>query len=378
MSEGVLIVGGGLAGAAVGLELTRRGESVVLVDRETPGSRATGASAGMLSAQYEAGGPGETFRFAVACRRLQPGFIGRLEELAELDLGYRADGLLLANRTEEEHREASRTVAWQRDAGLEARLLEPGEARELEPDLSGEPRSWAWFPEEAQVDTQRVSRALPAALAAAGVQTVTGVAVERLVTGEGRVEGVGLEDGRSLEAPRVVIAAGAWSGRIEGLPRRLPVQPVRGQMLRLPPGSARAGRLLALHDGRYVVPRSDGSLLAGSTMERRAGFEATVTREGEARILEGAALLLPGLEEARPSERWAGLRPVTPDGLPVLGPDPGVEGLFYATGFGRNGILYSAGAGRVLADLLLGPEAERAAEPGLAWEPFGVERFAPA
>jgi glycine oxidase len=142
-------------------------------------------------------------------------------------------------------------------------------------------------------------------------------------------------------------------------------------MLRYPPGAAGLERILANHGGRYLVPRDDGSILAGSTMEA-AGFDASPSPAGERAVRLAAERLLPGLRGASPSGKWAGLRPDTPDEWPVLGPDPEVEGLFYATGYGRNGILLAPAGGRAVAELALLGETE------LDWEPFRVERFSEA
>lgn len=371
MTRGVLVVGAGVAGAAVALALRKRDTAVLVVDRSAPGSRATGASAGMLAAQYEEDTPGPGFRLGLVARELQPPFLHRIEALSGTDLGRRARGMLVANTSTREHRAASRTAEWQRRAGLRAEILPLEEASRLQPGIGREAHSYLWLPDEAQVDAQRLAQALPAALEAAGARTVSGVAAEGLLRDGRRVAGVRLADDRTLEAETVVLAAGAWSDGLEGLPRPVPVRPVRGQILRFPPGGFDCRRILARHDGRYLVPRSDGSLLAGSTMED-AGFDAVTTPEGEREIREGATALLPALAGTEPTERWAGLRPVSPDALPILGPDPELEGLHYATGYGRNGILLAPAGGEAVAGLI------RDGATWIDWHPFRPERFQPA
>jgi glycine oxidase len=183
------------------------------------------------------------------------------------------------------------------------------------------------------------------------------------------VRGVSLEDGRELAADRVVLAAGAWSNAVDGLPRAVPLRPVRGEMLRFPAGAVDLARLVTSHAGRYLVPRVDGSVLAGSTMAD-VGFDRTVTEAGVRTIHDGVAELVPGLAARRPTERWADVRPLSDDTLPILGPDPELGGLFYATGYGRNGILLGPISGSIVADLVLTGTSEH------DWGPFAIERFA--
>ena len=367
MSRGVLVVGGGVAGAATALALRGDGAEVILVERETPGARATGASAGMLAPQYEAEWPEPVFRLGLRSRQLHPRFVERVADLASVELAIRTPGMLVPAFDRHEARRLEDRARWQREEGLRAELLDPDEARRRQPGAGREAVRFLWLPDEAVLDAQRLARALPAALASAGVRTLRAEA-SALVTGEGRVRGVELARGRTLEAGRVVLAAGAWSGALEGLPRPLPVEPVRGQMLRYPPGTVELGCIVANLGGRYLVPREDGSVLAGSTMEA-AGFDASATETGARAVRRAAERMLPGLEGVDPVERWAGLRPGTPDEMPILGSDPEKEGLVYATGFGRNGILLGPAAGRVAADLALGRE------PGLDLSPFRPDRF---
>jgi glycine oxidase len=364
----VLIIGGGIAGCSVAVELSSRGADVTLVDKDQPGSGATGASAGMLAPQYEAGGPGALFRFGVESKVLWPEFARRLEELAHWPVAYRVDGMLVANRTPEEEEGARQAVAWQGEAGLPGEVIAPAEARRLHPGVSQGFPSYTWLPDEALVDVQRLAVALADAVRGAGGRVVAGRGVTGIVAEGGRVAGAVLEDGTRLAADRVVLAAGAWSGLVSGLPRDLPVAPMRGQMVRLLPEEAPPWTLLTDHQGRYLVPRENGTLLVGSTMED-AGFDDSVTEEGRALLTETALELFPALEGARLVERWAGLRPMTPDTWPVLGPEPELEGLHYATGYGRNGILFAPLAARAVADLVMHGESS------VQWEPFAVTRF---
>lgn len=365
--RGLLVVGGGLAGAAVALHARRLGAPVLLVERERPGSRATGASAGMLAPQFEEEWPTPLSELALRAREAHGGFLARLEELSGASLGHRTPGMLVPAFEPNEDRRAREQAAWQRERGLRAEVVEPDEAAELQPGLAPGALSFLWLPDEAVVDTQALADALPAALAAGGVETVREEAAGLRSRG-GSVRGVRLADGRTLDGDQVVVAAGAWSGRLEGLPRPIPVEPARGQMLRYPPGVLRLERLVANRGGRYLVPRPDRSVLAGSTMEA-ADFEVATTPAGLRAIRLAAERLAPALADAEPDGAWAGLRPSTPDELPVLGADPELEGLFWATGYGRNGILLAPTAGRAVAELALEGESDA----DLA--PFRPDRF---
>lgn len=365
----VVVIGAGIAGFAVALSLWERGGgAVTVVDSGPAGGGATGASAGMLAAQYESAGQPARFRLCLKGRARFPAFAARLQALSGRDLGVRWPGLLVANFTREEHAAAEATVREHRAAGLRAEVLGSEEARRIEPQLSDRALSYIWLPDEGQVDTQALAAAIGPALASTDVRLITGAPVEAVVTEEGRVVGVSLADGRTLSAERVVLAAGAWSGTIAGPPRAVPVRPVRGQLLRYAAGALELGHIVGSHAGRYLVPRADGTVLAGSTMEE-VGFDRAISEEASRAIQLSVRELVPVLSELRPSEHWSGLRPLSADGLPVLGPEPELEGLFYATGYGRDGILVAPLAGSVVADLVLSGRSD------FDWSPFRPDRF---
>lgn len=354
----VVVVGGGIAGATVALELVDRDAAVNVVDAERAGGAATGASAGMLAPQYESAGHTPLFDLAIEARSWWREYAPRLEAQSGRSLHVRWDGMLVANLDDDERADAEEDVRWQRAAGQPAEILDRQAALDIQPGLGPEPRSFLWLPDEGQVDSQALALALPDALAASHARTLTGVRVVEVLHHGGRVTGVRLADGRTLDADAVVLAAGAWTGEIDGLPRPLPVRPIRGHMVRFPRGSADLRPLLATHAGRYLVPRSDGSILAGSTMDD-VGFDRSLSEEGLAAVRRSAAGLLAPLAFTEPVERWADLRPISADGFPVLGPDPDLDGLFYATGYGRNGILLGPLAGHLLAGLITGDDPAR-------------------
>lgn len=363
-----IVVGGGIAGCAAAIELAARGVAVTLLEAEQPGVRTTGASGGMLAPQYEAGGPDPAFGLGIAARDEYPSFVRRIEELSEWRVGYRRDGMLVANRTAEEEARAGAAAVWQVALGLRSEILTALDARTLHAGIAPEISSWQWLPDEAQVDAQRLAVAIGPAAQAAGVVVRNGQTVTAVRTASGRVTGVLTAAGDVFPADCVVLAAGAWSGSIAGLPRDLPVEPVRGQILRLRPQVMPGWPLVATHTARYLVPRANGTVLVGSTMES-VGFDDNVTDEARLLLATEAAALVPALADAPIVERWAGLRPLTRDRSPIVGPEPKLPGLYYATGHGRNGILLGPLSGRVIADLVVDGSSP------IAWEPLRVERF---
>ncbi|MEJ2504037.1 MAG: FAD-dependent oxidoreductase, partial [Gemmatimonadota bacterium] len=308
----VVVVGAGIAGVAAALELAARGAAVNLVEESRPASAATGASAGMLAPQYESPGPGPVYRLGVRSRTEWSAFAERLETLGGRSLGVRRDGMLVANWTGAEEEEARTACEWQRESGATAELLTPAEARDLQEGLGPDARSWLWLPDEGQVDAQRLVEVFEAVLRATGIRLLSGVRVRDVAVEGGAAAGVVMEDGRRVEGDRVVLAAGAWSGRIGGPGATVPVRPVRGQMLRFEGGPG-LRRLVASHAGRYLVPRDAGSVVAGSTMED-AGFDRSITEEGERAIRSSADRLDGGHHHPGPD-----VEPLEPEG------DPGVQ-----------------------------------------------------
>lgn len=370
----VVVVGGGVAGCSVALELLDRGAAVTVLDPGAEGP-STRAAAGMLTARYECSDDGALLRLGMWSRALQPAFLRRVERLSGTDPVLRADGMLVANRDAGGEEEAREMVRWQArvlgtpESAPEPRILSPEEAAGRHSWVSREMESYLWLPGEAQVDAQSLARALPAAVRAAG-GSVRDEAAAGIRTRHGRAAGIETRGGREIDAGAVVLAAGAWTARLEGLPRLVPVRPVRGQILRLDPAGEPPAPLLADHAGRYAVPRSDGTVVAGSTMEE-AGFEAAVTGAGRSSIRRAVGALAPPLAEAPAVDEWAGLRPIAEDERPILGPDPEVDGLHYATGYGRSGVLLApAAAAEVAGRIVDGADAG-----GVDLEPFRPGRF---
>jgi len=344
----VIVVGGGAIGAACARAAALRGLQVALCEPGPDRAAASPASAGMLASQIEPAD--DSIRgLGVRGRDLYESLAPALRETTGVDIGFWRAGIASVafdDATADQLRDA---VAQQRQAGLRCDWLEVEDVTERFPGAAPGCRGALYAPEDGAVDPAALTRALLADAQRVGV-TVVPKRVLRVATaeGHGRVTGVTLTDG-TISAEHVVIAAGAWSPGIGGLPRPLPVEPVRGQMAAAPWPSGTPPAILYADHG-YVLARGAEPLM-GSTMEH-AGFDGRVTDAGIAQIVSGAARLLPALATTRPTRTWAGLRPVTPDGRPIVGADPETRGLWFATGHGRNGILLAALTGEIIADLL--------------------------
>jgi glycine oxidase len=343
---GVIVVGAGVVGLACGAELARAGQRVLILDRAAPGTEASSAAAGMLAPQIEAHAGDALLPLGLAARD-EYAALARRYHAAGFDIGYRGDGITQVAFTEAREAELRAQLEAQRALGLEVEWLDARALASRQPGIARDALGALFAPRDGCVDTVALVRALEADARAAGADVAQADVCEILVRGD-RVTGV-RTPARDLAAEIVVLAAGAWAGTIDGVPRAVPIEPVRGQMAALPwpDGEPRA---VLFGDHGYLVPRGDEALV-GSTMER-AGFEKATTEEGLAHLRRQAARLLPALEGQAFTRAWSGLRPMTPDGLPIIGWDPDVAGLLYATGHGRNGILLGPLTGRIVADLV--------------------------
>lgn len=346
---GVAVIGGGVIGCAIAWELAKRDVDVVVLERGRPGGGATGTAGGMLSPLAESPGPGPFLEMATRSLNAYPDFVAELEATTRVDTDYRTDGKLALAFDDEGRSALRRQRDWQVEAGFEAEWLDGPEAVHIEPAL-GRPAAALHIPWDHRIDTRRLGRALWIAASDAGARFRLGTEVVGLATTGGRVTGLELADGDAQDCDAVVVAAGCWSGRLGGLPGPLPVTAVRGEIVVI-----EAGPPLLRHTvtglGRYLVPRSDGRILVGAT-EDRVGFDARLTAGGTVTLLQAALRMAPSLAGATVTDGWAGLRPGTPDDLPVLGRAPGAEGLLYATGHYRNGILLAPETARMIADAI--------------------------
>jgi glycine oxidase len=355
-SYDAVIVGGGAIGLSCAWRAAQRGARVAVVERSRPPAGATRVAAGMLAPVGElAFGEPELLKMTLAAAELYPGFVSELEEASGVSAGYRRDGALHVALDRDEAAELRRVHELQRSLGLGAEWLPPRGCRELEPGLTPSLNGGVHAPEEGSVDPRALVAALLGALEAEGVELLTGSGVEAALLDGERVVGVRTEVGDELRAATVVLATGAWSGQATWLPEpaRPPVRPVKGQILelRVRDGAPPCRRIVA-SERVYLVPRPDGRLIVGATVEEQ-GFDTAVTAGGVHELLREAYRLLPDVAEMELVEATAGLRPGTPDNLPLVGPSP-IDGLLWATGHYRNGILLAPLTANAVADHLAG------------------------
>jgi glycine oxidase len=356
-----VIVGGGIIGLCCAWRAAQRGAKVAIVERSSrPPAGATRVAAGMLAPVGElAFGEPELLKLTLAASELYPGFVAELERASGIATGYRRDGAVHVALDRDEAAELRRVHELQRSLGLGAEWLPPRRCRELEPGLTPSFNGGVHAPDEASVDPRALTEALLAALDANGdADLLTGTGVEAALHEGERIAGIRTDRGEELRAATVVLAAGAWSGRAEWLPEgaRPPVRPVKGQILELRSreGPAPCQRIVA-SERVYLVPRPDGRLIVGATVEEQ-GFDTAVTAGGVHELLREAYRLLPDVAEMELVEASAGLRPGTPDNLPAVGPS-GVDGLLWATGHYRNGILLAPLSAKMLVEELEGVPA---------------------
>jgi glycine oxidase len=366
-SPGVVVIGGGVIGLAVAWRAAQRGHAVRLLERGELGAGTSRVAAGMLAPVTEAdAGELALLELGLRSARSWPAFADELAAASGSDPGLRRCGSLVVARDRDEAVALERELALRLDLGLDVERVLASAARRLEPALAPTLRLALAVPGDHAADPRLLVLALTEAARRAGAQLRTRAAVQRIRIDRGRVTGVELAGGELVPAGQVVVAAGVWSGAIAGLPdaARIPLRPVKGQILRLrdPQGPGLLERIVRF-EGGYLVPRGDGRYVLGATMEER-GFDTTVTAGGLHELLRDASELVPGIHELVVEEAAAGLRPATPDNAPVLGTGGEVDGLVWATGHHRNGILLAPVTADIVAGALDGDPAPPQFAPG--------------
>jgi len=361
-SSDVVIVGGGIVGLSAAWRARARGLSVTLLERDTVGRGTSHVAAGMLApvaeAEFGAAGRG-LLELGLRSAQMWPGFATELEEAAGMEVGLLQTGTLVVARDEDQARELERQLAFRESLGLRTERLRASAAREREPGLAPTVRLAIEAPDDHSVDPRLVLRALHRACEIVGVTIHEHTRVEsvELDRAAGRITGLRLEGGERVSADQVMLAAGPWTGQIEGLPThaRVRVRPVKGQILRLrdPAGPGLLTRVVRF-EGGYLVPRADGRYALGATVEEK-GFELTPTAGGVYELLRDASELAPGIDELQIEELSVGLRPGTPDNAPAIGRGA-LEGLVWATGHHRNGILLAPLTAELVVGTLLGEQ----------------------
>jgi glycine oxidase len=364
MKNDVLIVGGGIIGCSIALKLAEVGVKVTLMERGRIGCEASSAAAGMLSPQADALRPDDFFHLAIQSRALYKEFVAHLKEASGIDAQLRGEGTLFISLAGLED-EADDWTGWQKEAGLRLEKISPDDLFREEPAVTKQATRAFFMPDDHQVENRLLMQALAVAVRRARVEVIEGEAVTGLLIERNRCTGVACGE-KLIDAGAVVIAAGSWSGKLlEPVGLNAATIPARGQMIAL--------RSSAIHhvlhsSSVYLVPRLDGRLLVGATIEY-AGFAKANTAKAIGSLLDAAIALVPEIADAEIIETWSGLRPDTLDHLPILG-ETGIDHLWLATGHYRNGILLAPITAELMTQSILN---HRAVE---ALQPFSIERFA--
>ncbi len=367
----VAIVGGGVCGLGIGWYLAQHGCQVTVVERGEAGHGATWAAAGMLAPHVEAeAGEDDLLTLLRASHAMWADFARELEDVSGLPIDYRTEGTLVVAPDRDEAERLKFQYDFQRQHGLPVEWLSGYEARQREPYLARTVTAAIFSPFDHQVDNRKVALALRTAFERSGGVLREHVEVQEIVIQDGQVKGLRLPDAQ-LDADVVVLAAGAWSRGVKGLPDnvRPPVRPIKGQMLavQMPPNAPLLTHVL-WGPHIYLVPRLDGRLLIGATVEEQ-GFDTHLTAGGQMDLLRDAWEILPGIYDLPIIETWAGLRPGSRDDAPILGLTD-VRGLIMATGHHRNGILLAPITMRKVGELIVTGQVPAEIAP------FSLSRFA--
>lgn len=365
------IIGGGVIGCAIAWSLTKAGLSAAIIERNDLGCEASRAAGGMLAPFAEADERNDFLELAIASRNLYADFARKLKVATSIDIEYRTEGTLYFSFTEEDDEELERRWEWQHAAGLNTERLDAKSVQRYEPVVNSHLRWALRFPEDYQVNNRRMMIALGTAVRLAGVEILAYTEAQHLLIERQQVIGVATTRGE-VRARIVIIAAGCWSSLLASantsLLARARIEPVRGQMIALAMPTSFLRHVIYSRRG-YLIPRFGGYLIAGSTSER-VGYDPRVTAGGIASIIKCAIEILPVAENLPIIETWAGLRPCTSDALPILGADPQISGLIYATGHYRNGILLAPVTAEIVSELVVRGESR------CLLKPFSIARFA--
>lgn len=343
----VIVVGGGLMGMLSARELTQAGCSVAVVERNEAGREASWAGGGILSPLYPWRYPDPVSALASWSQQRYPQLLDAIYKESGIDPQYQRSGLLVLD-TDERAKAESWATKWQ----VNLQYADNAEVHQLEPHLAKGANDGLWLPDVGQVRNPRLAQSLKKSILNQGVSIFENSPVEQLLLENELVKGVKLAAGE-LHADKVVIAGGAWSAQLlaeTGI--ELPVKPIRGQMILFKAEPGLVSHIVLSQD-RYVIPRKDGRVLVGSTLED-AGFQKQTTDQARDELYAEALRLIPELEKYPVEHHWAGLRPASPDGVPFICAHPGISGLFINTGHYRNGVVLGLASCHLLRNLVLG------------------------
>ena len=372
MSSEVLIIGGGVIGLSIAREVHKKGvRRIRIVDRGPVGAESSWAAAGMLAPNIETDTDEVFHRFGIEALRFYPAFAADILNETGIDIELDRSGTLCLAFTDEEATEFTEAFDRHIARGVRVELLHSTEIQELEPAISQSAIAALCFNDDCQVENRKLVIALSTYAEENKIKIEEGVEVERLLTDGSRVIGAAISDGEIL-ADTTIVATGAWTSfiKIGEMPMPFNVKPVKGQMISFDMPTRELRRVVYSHRG-YLVPRADGRVLVGATVED-VGFEKSTTAEGLDELKQAALEMMPGLEQFSVNDSWAGLRPFAADGLPIIGGLPGYENAFVATAHYRNGILLAPLTGKIVAEKIVDGNSSE------FFDSFPAERFTSA
>ncbi|MDQ0256324.1 glycine oxidase [Evansella vedderi] len=369
MKEHIIVLGGGVIGLATAFSLSRRGHEVTILEKTTCGGQASGAAAGMLAPYTEIGeDPDPFFKFCLNSLRMFKEWQQDVKDASEIDFEYTESGSIHVVYHESDILPLETRIAWQKEFGSDAEIVDKEQLKSLEPNLSDAVIAGIYSKEESHVFAPEYVRALKIACQNNGVTIIeqTGtVTVEEWKS----TPILKTEDGNQYTGDRLVICSGAWAQELEETFQiRIPVFPIRGQICAYKLEPEKVNHIITSSQG-YLVPKANGTLVNGAS-EDIAGFSTDVTEKGISRLVNWNKRILPFLEAKTPFHTWAGLRPATQDGFPLLGPLEDAPHIIFATGHYRNGILLSARTGEAVADIISGKPLDPSTQTA-----FNPERF---
>jgi glycine oxidase len=365
----IVIVGGGIMGGSIAFELAKRKLNVAVLDRQELMHEASWAAAGMLSPAPDCAAAIPVVPLGRASLAMYSKFVDEVEQASAIRTGYRPGGAVIVISGEDAEQEVDKLVTLHRGLGLACEPLPLDQARNMEPALGQDACATALLPDECSIEPRPLTAAVLNAASAAGVTVLPGTEVVSLALDGKKCVGVKTSSGETIYAAQVVLAAGCWSSQILNAVPYAPTVPLRGQLIALRHSGTPIRNVLRSERG-YIVPRgrtSPQTVILGSTIEN-AGYEKRVTSGGLEKILAAANALVPELANAEVIETWSGLRPGTPDQLPILGPAD-IEGLVFATGHYRNGILLAPITAKLVGEWIMEKKTS------IDWEKFSPLRF---
>ena len=360
-----VIIGGGVIGCSIAWRLANAGMRVAVIERGEIGREASWAAGGMLAPLAEANQADAFFDLAVASRAMYADFADELREVSGINIEYRTEGTLYLALTDEDESELEHRWQWQHEAGLNIKKLKADCILKLEPSLNPKLRWALKFPDDHQVNSRHLVTALEAALAKSNVDILAQTEVENILRAGNQVSGIATSRGE-IKANSVIIAAGSWSALLHSK-LKSHVEPIHGQMIALEMTKTALNHVVYSSRG-YLIPRLSGIVIAGATTEK-IGYHKMNTAGGIRAIVEKAVEIVPQASALKIHEMWSGLRPGSSDEWPILGADPEINGLIYATGHYRNGILLTPITAQAISELVLHGKSE------FDLKAFGIERF---